>query len=167
MKNYLHRLLGLYTTRAAAETVRDQLVECGLPAKKVKILEPGHGGAGMTTQADSDDVLQEMLREGMIGTVIGTLAAAAGTIAMAAAKIGLFASSPLLGALIMLGWGATIGGFVGAAAGARSSKGAAPDLVNLSLASGHVVIVAHTSTEAQTRLARQILGKSMCERGGV
>lgn len=167
MENYLHRLLGLYTTRAAAENVRDQLVQCGLSAKKVKILEPGHGGAGKTTRADSDDVLQEMLREGLIGTVIGILAAAVGTIALAAAKIGLFASSPLLGTLVMLGWGATIGGFVGAAAGARSSKGAVPDLLNLSLASGHVVIIAHTATEAQTTLARQILGESMRERGGV
>ncbi len=160
MARYLHRVLGLYATRAAAESARDRLAQRGLPLEQIKILEHGRGGA-RRARADSDDVLYEMLREGLIGTLIGTLVGAAGTIALAVAKAGLFASSPVLGTLIMLGWGASIGGFVGAAAGARSSKGDVSDLINISLANGHVVVVAHTVTEEQTAFARKILGASM------
>ena len=54
-----------------------------------------------------DDVLKEMLREGAIGTAVGTLAGTAGTIALAAANISLFVANPVLGVLAMLGWGAS------------------------------------------------------------
>lgn len=163
MENYLHRVLGLYATRAAAESVFDELVKCGVPAEKVRILEPGRGGGNQEAKADSDDVLKEVLREGAIGTAVGTVAGAAGTIALAAANISLFIASPVLGALSMLGWGASLGGLVGAVAGAERSKGDVSDLVKDALASGHVVLVAHTATEEQTTHAQQIIGESMVE----
>lgn len=164
MEKYLHRVLGLYATRAAAESARDRLVQRGLPPEKVKILESRRDGA--ETKADSDDVLKEVLRQGAIGTAVGTLAGAAGTIALAAASISLFIASPVLAALSMLGWGASLGGIVGAAAGAQSSKGDVSDLVKDALAGGHVVLVAHTATEEQTTYAREIIGDSIGEPGG-
>ena len=166
MEKYLHRVLGLYATRVAAESAFEQLVQRGLPPEKVKILGPRRDGEDGETKADSDDVLKEMLREGAIGTAIGTLAGAAGTIALAAANISLFIASPVLGALSMLGWGASLGGIVGAATGAQSSKGDVSDLVKDALASGHVVLVAHAATEEQTTYAREIIGTSIGELGG-
>lgn len=166
MENYLHRVLGFYATRTAAEFASGQLIQRGMRPENVKILEPGSDAAGRGARADSDDVLKEMLREGAIGTAVGTLAGAAGTIALAAANISLFLASPVVGTLAMLGWGATLGGTVGAATGARSSKGDVADLVKDALASGHVVLVAHTTTEDETNYARQIIGDSMIEPGG-
>ncbi|MEO8598679.1 MAG: hypothetical protein ABI656_02495 [bacterium] len=164
MEKYLHRVLGLYATRAAAESASDQLVQRGMSLENVTILEPG-GNGGSEASADSDDVLKEMLREGAIGTAVGTLAGAAGTIAMAAANISLFMASPVVGALAMLGWGAGLGGTVGAVTGAKRSKGDVADLVKDALASGHVVLVAHTVNEDETTSARQIVGDSMIEPG--
>ena len=83
MEKYLHRIVGVYETRAAADAVSLQLVRRGMPADDVKILEPGRAGDPPEAQADSDDVLKEMLREGAIGTAVGTLAGAAGTAALA------------------------------------------------------------------------------------
>jgi len=163
MDKYLHRVLGVYATRAGAESVFTRLIQVGVPAEKVRILEPGGGGADQ--EADSDDVLKEMLREGAIGTGVGTLAGAAGSIALAAANISLFIASPVLGTLVMLGWGASLGGIVGAAAGAQSNKGTVSDLIKDALANGHVVLVAHTATEQQTTDAQQIIGESIGEPG--
>lgn len=165
MDNYLHRVLGLYATRAEAEAAYHRIVERGLAPEKLKILEPGRDGADPEARADSDDVLKEMLRDGAIGTAVGTLAGAAGTVALAAANISLFMASPVLGALSMLGWGAGLGAIVGAAAGAKNSKGDVSDLLKDALASGHVILVAHTATEEETTYARQIIGDSMIEPG--
>lgn len=166
MEKYLHRVLGLYATRATAQSASDQLVQRGMLPENVKILESGRDGAGQETKADSDDVLKEMLREGAIGTAVGTLAGAAGTVVMAVANISLFMASPVVGALSMLGWGASLGAIVGAVTGAKSSKGDVSDLVKDALASGHVVLVAHATTEAETTYARQIIGDSMIEPDG-
>lgn len=167
MEKYLHRVLGLYATRAAAEAASDRLVECGMPPENVTILEPGSSSSSSgEARPDSDDVLKEMLREGAIGTAVGTLAGAAGTVAMAVANISLFMASPVVGALSMLGWGASLGAILGAVTGAKSSKGDVADLVKDTLASGHVVLVAHASNEAETTYARQIIGDSMIEPDG-
>ncbi len=163
MEKYLHRVLGIYATRAAAESASAQLIEHGMLAENVKILEPGSGNDDGEARADSDDVLKEVLREGAIGTAVGTLAGAAGTVAMAVANISLFMASPVVGALSMLGWGAAVGGTVGAAMGAKRNKGDVADLVKDALASGHVVLVAHTATEEETSYAQQIIGASMLE----
>jgi hypothetical protein len=165
MGNYLHRVLGLYATRAEAKCVFDQLVQRGIPPEKVTILEPGRDDRNGEAKADSDDVLKELVREGAIGAAFGTLAGAAGTIALATANISLFIASPVLGALYLLGWGASLGAFVGAVVGSQRSKGDVSDLVRDALAGGHVVLVAHTATEEQTTRAQQIIGASMGEPG--
>jgi hypothetical protein len=161
MEQYLHRVLGIYATRDAAEFAFGRLVQRGIPAENAKILESGCRDVDQDVKADSDDVLKELLREGAIGTAVGTLAAAAGTIALAAANISLFIASPVLGALYLLGWGASLGGFVGALAGSQSSKGDVSNLVRDTLASGHVILVVHAATEEQTTQARKIIGESM------
>lgn len=166
MKNYLHRVLGLYATRAAAESARDLLAQRGLAPEKIKILETERDSLGRAVKADSDDVLKEMLRDGAIGTAVGTLAGAVGTVALAAANISLFIASPVLGTLSMLGWGASLGAIVGAVAGAENSKGDVSDLVKNALESGHVALIAHTDTEDETNYARQIISDSMHEPGG-
>lgn len=166
MKNYLHRVLGLYATRAAAEAARDLLAQRGLAPEKIKILETERDSLGQAVKADSDDVLKEMLRDGAIGTAVGTLAGAIGTAALAAANISLFIANPVLGTLAMLGWGASTGAIVGAVVGAENSKGDVSDLVKNALENGHVALIAHTATEEETNYARQIIGDSMHESGG-
>jgi len=165
MEQYLHRVLGFYAMRSVAESVSDLLIRHGVPAGKLIILEPDQDGASLETKADSDDVLKELLRGGAIGTLVGALAGAAGTVALAIANISLFIASPVLGALYLIGWGASLGAFIGAVAGSQSSKGDIADLVRDALASGQVVLVAHTATEQQTTHAQQIIGASMRERG--
>jgi phage tail tape-measure protein len=165
MEQYLHRVLGFYATRSVAESVSKQLIRRGVPTEKLIILEPERDGASAETKADSDDVVKKLLRGGAIGTLVGALAGAAGTVALAIANITLFIASPVLGALYLIGWGGSLGAFIGAVAGSQSSKGDTADLVRDALASGQVVLVAHTATEQQTTHAQQIIAASMRERG--
>lgn len=164
MENYLHRVLGVYPSRAAADAVLQELVRQGLPQDKLEILEPGSAaGASRLPGADSDDVLTQVLRDGAIGTAVGTAAGAVGTAALVAAGISVFVASPLIAPLAMLGWGASVGGLLGAAAGAQSHKGNVSDLVRDALEAGHVGLLAYTTTEAETTIAHAIIGDSMNE----
>ena len=160
MDTYLHRILGFYATRAEAAAIVDRLQREGLGAGQWRILEPGQG-AGSEGRADSDDVLRAMLVDGSIGTGLGALAGAAGTVALGVASVSLFIASPVLAALTMLGWGASLGGVVGALVGAQGSKGEVADLVKDALANGHVVLVVHARSEAQTALVQETIGQSM------
>lgn len=155
------RVLGFYATSAAAQAVRLQLLAHGLPAEAVELLMPGLQGVRQQARTDSDLVRDDVLRDGAIGTAVGTLADAAGTRVLALAGVSLFLAAPVVGALAMLGWGASLGGLVGAIAGAQSSRGDVSDLIQDALAGGHVVLAVQAATSAQARLAEQLIGASV------
>lgn len=161
MEHYLHRVVGIFPTRAEAAAARDQLIENGLAPEKIRLFESPRDAAGKRLDADSDDVLKEMLREGAIGTAVGTAAGAIGTAAIAAANVTLFVANPILTTLTMLGWGASLGAIVGGAAGAERDKGDVADVVRHALEKGYIVLVAHAVNEDQTVVARKLLGDSM------
>ncbi len=163
MKHYLHRVVGLYPSYAAASSARDQVIAQAIAPDRIRILGPGTPAGGQDAAADSDDVLKDLLRDGAIGTAVGTAVGAAGTIALAAAQVTLFIASPVLGALYLLGWGASLGGLVGAMVGSERSKGDVSTLIKDALAGDQFVLVVQAADEAQTSLARQVVGDSMAE----
>ena len=66
MESYLHRVVGLYTSRAEADEARDLVVAQGIAPTQIRVLTAESTGAG--------------------GTAVGTAAGAGVSIAMAAAK---------------------------------------------------------------------------------
>jgi hypothetical protein len=46
MTSYLHRIVGLYATRAPAESAGDDLLAHGLAPEQFRLLAPGSGEAG-------------------------------------------------------------------------------------------------------------------------
>lgn len=159
METYLHRIVGFYPTLFAAEAARDLVVAKGIALPQTRLLTGGPAGAGPDSASDSDDVLKDLLRDGAIGTAVGTAAGAGVSIAMAAANLTLFIANPVLGALYLLGWGASLGGLVGAVVGAERSKGDVSSLITDALASGQVVLVVHARTEAETSIAQQVVSQ--------
>lgn len=156
-----HRVVGLYPSREAAESACALVVDGGVPPAQLTLQLPGSVPTGEDALADSDDVLKDLLRDGAIGTAVGTATGAVGSIAMAAANITLFVANPLLGALYLLGWGASIGGLVGAVVGSERSKGDVSNLIRDALAVGQFILIVHTTSEDETALVRRIVGGSM------
>ena len=163
MDPYLHRVVCLYASLDLAHQARDMIIAKGLPSTQITVLTTGHRGAvaaaGADAKADSDDVLKDLLRDGAIGTAVGTAAGAGVSIAMAAANLTLFIASPVLGALYLVGWGASLGGLVGAVVGAERSKSDVSTLIKDALSSGQVVLVVHARSEAETSLAQQVVSR--------
>lgn len=161
MDHYLHRVVGLYPSLVEAHQARDLLLAKGMASAQVRVLAGDSSGAATDAKADSDDVLKDLLRDGAIGTAVGTVAGAGVSIAMAAASLTLFIASPVLGALYLVGWGASLGGLVGAVVGAERSKGDVSSLIKDALASGQIVLVVHARDEAETSQAQQIVGQHL------
>ena len=156
-----HRVLGLYATVTEAQAVRLDLLAQGWPAAMIELLMPGAQGVRHEARADSDAVRNDVLRDGAIGTAVGTLAGAAGTAVLAVAGVSLFMAAPVVGALAMLGWGASVGGLVGAITGVERRRGDVSDLIQDALAGGHVVLSVQAANPAQARLAERLIGASV------
>jgi hypothetical protein len=93
--------------------------------------------------------------------------------ALVAANVSLFIASPLLAPLAMLGWGAGIGGLIGATAGATKSDagsvaagagnkpGWLSELVRDAISNGQIVLMADTRTPQETAIARAVIQASV------
>ena len=99
----------------------------------------------------------DVLKDGAIGTAVGTGVGVLTQLALVAANVSLFVASPLIAPLALLGWGASLGGFIGAAAGVGEQKGPFGDLVRDAISAGQVVLLAETRTEQEASLARQVI----------
>jgi sorbitol-specific phosphotransferase system component IIBC len=105
----------------------------------------------------SNAVLKNMAVDGAIGTAVGTGLGALAEFALVAANVSLFVASPLLAPLVLLGWGASLGATVGAMVGAGKKDGPLSALVTDAIASGQVVLVAQTLSEAETATAQDVI----------
>ncbi len=164
-----HQIIsGIYASRAEAEKVRNQLMASGLPGKQIKVVERARGDDSNPGLADDDEVLKEVLVDGTVGTLVGTGLGALAEVALVAANVTLFVASPLVAPLAMLGWGAVLGGVVGAASGANAAAkkhdGKFADLVRYAIRSGHVTLIAETQNPEEKKLASEIIGNSVIER---
>jgi hypothetical protein len=166
MDEYRHHVSGFFVHHEEAESVFSKLVERGLPRERLQIYAADSTASpAPAPQAESNEVLKDVVVDGAIGAAVGTGIGALGSVALAVANVSLFIASPLLAPLVMLGWGASLGGLVGAAAGASAGpekkEGWLSDLVGDAIASGQVVLVAETRTEQETAIAREVIQASV------
>lgn len=153
---------GVYTSRGAAALVCERLVARGLPSTQTDVVDDIKT-AGNTTRV-ADDALKDILFNGAIGAAVGTGFGALAEMALVAANISFFVASPVIAPLVMMGWGAALGGVVGALVGVNRSEsrteGKFSGRVMDAIPSGHVVLIAHTRSAEETALVRDVIGNS-------
>ena len=166
MNDQSHIVSGIYTSRAEAEAVCSELVERGLNRGQINIMENAQADGSHRMAAD-DQALKDVLVDGAVGAAVGTGLGVLAEVALVAANVTLFVASPLIGPLAMLGWGAALGGVVGAAVGAEKpeekKEGKFSDLVLDAIRSGHVVLIAYTTTAAEETVVRDVIGDSIAQ----
>lgn len=157
MDEYRHHVSGFFANGDQAERAFSRLVDQGLPREQLQIFKTDSGVPSPVPQAGSNEVLKDVLVNGAIGTAVGTGIGALAQLALVVANVSLFVASPLIAPLAMLGWGASLGGFIGAAAGAGSKEGNFSELIRDAIASGQVVLVAETRTKQESAIARDVI----------
>jgi hypothetical protein len=165
MSEYIHIVSGFFASYAESEDVSSRLAGLGLPRERMHIFKNGPGIPDSAAEATSNTVLKDILVDGAVGTAVGASLGIVAEVALVAANVTLFVASPLIAPLVMLGWGASLGGFIGAAAGASTGGEAKErrfaDLVRDALANGLIVLLVETRTEPETMLARDVIKASV------
>lgn len=157
---------GIYASRIEAETVRDHLMEHGLPPAQIDVVQRVRADDNNRPLAEADNVLKDMLIDTAVGAVVGTCIFAIGEAALAMANVTLFTTSPFVAPLAMLGWGASLGAVIGATFGygGVTKSGRLADVVLHAIRSGHATVIARARTEEESTSARGVIGPSMVER---
>ncbi len=166
MDAYRHHVSGFFARREEAEGACSRLVELGLPRERVWIFDATMAPSAPAPLAASNEALKDVLVDGAIGAAVGTGIGALAEVALVVANVSLFVASPLIAPLVLLGWGASLGGLVGASSGASSDgiehkKGRFADLVGDAISSGQVVLMAETKTVEETQIARAVIRSSV------
>jgi len=161
MTVYRHFVSGFFSGYDEAERTRATLVEHRLMRDRIYVFATDSEIPVASLQSDSNNVLKDVLVDGVIGSVVGTGLGVVAELGLVAANVSLFVASPLLAPLILMGWGASLGGFIGASVGATEGdghkKGMFSDLVADAISNGQVVLVVDTQNEAETTIARDII----------
>lgn len=161
MSDYNHYVAGFFAHRDDAERVLSSLVERGLPREQMQIFDTDAVQPPSAAQDGSDGVLKDVVVDGAIGTAVGTGLGALAGLALVATNVTLFIASPLVAPLMLLGWGASVGGMMGAVAGASGDGGKQErrfaDLISDAIASDQIVLVAQTQSEEETAIAQAVI----------
>ncbi len=167
MENYDHTVSGIYPTFEEAKATLTLLHTQGIASTQLNIIQSDTAATALQQHNDSDNVLNDVIVDGAVGSVVGAGAFGLGHLALVWANISIFVASPLLGPLMMLGWGASIGGLFGAIAGATVIPEEAEKhksfthLVEDAISRGYVVLVTQTKSEPETLLAQNIIRDSV------
>jgi hypothetical protein len=161
MNHYTHYVSGFFEHREEANDVYTKLIAQGIPEERVQIYDSRSVTPTHKSVEGSNEVLKEVLVDGTIGTVVGTSVGALIQVALLAANVTLFIASPLIAPLALLGWGASIGGMVGASIGAAENAKPLSALVEDAIKSGQIVVVTETRTSDETTIAQEIIKGSI------
>lgn len=160
MSQYRHHVSGFFADGEQASKAYSALIERGLPRERLNLFAAPTRTVN-PAQSRSDLVLKDVLVDGAIGSAAGMGIGVLAELALVAANVTLFVASPLVAPLVLLGWGASLGGFIGAAVGAGDREEPFSALVSDAVSSGQTVLVAETTSALETDIARQIIQASV------
>jgi len=161
MNHYLHYLSGFFEYHDQAKDVFNKLAAQGLPVEHMRIYSKSAPLPLHESTESSNEVLKDVLVDGTIGTAVGTGIGALIQVALIASNVTLFVASPLIAPLVLLGWGAGIGGVVGASIGAADTTRPLSALVEDAIKNGQFVLVVETRSAEETDIAQKIFKEAI------
>jgi hypothetical protein len=160
MTEYRHHVSGFFVKPEEAHIAFSKLMERGLPPDQLRIYDNETAAREPAPAANSNTMLNNLIVDGAVGAAVGTGIGALAEVALVVANVSLFIASPLLAPLAMLGWGASLGGLIGAVVGSESTdkkEGKFADLVRDAIMNGQVVLVVQTRSEHETAVAQEVI----------
>lgn len=164
MTDYRHHVSGFFVKHEEANIAYCKLIDRGLLPEQLGIYDNQTAAREPAADANSNATLKNLIVDAAVGAAVGTGLGVLVEFGLVAANVTLFIASPLLAPLAMLGWGASLGGVIGAVIGSGSSKktdGKFTDMVQDAIMHGQVVLVALTFNEKDTAVAQEVIKESV------
>jgi outer membrane lipoprotein SlyB len=162
-----HRILGVFTHRDDAQHALESLLARGVPSDQMTVVTADRTTAELDTNPASDAALKGILLDGAIGTAVGSGVGVVAEFALVAVNVSLFVASPLLAPLVMLGWGAALGGTLGAAVGVRKKDRSMAALIHDAVTGGYFPLLVRTRNAPATLVAQEVLRQALGTRDDV
>lgn len=163
-----HKVAAIYLNAERAESAMSALRDAGFDAPALLHLHSDSVDVQQAIEpeqaATRNHFIQDIVVGGGIGTVVGALSA--GALAIAIPTI--FISAPVVGPLMLAGYGTTLGATVGAIKAFKIREGLLSGMVSDAIKQGfHVVMVHSADAETQARAEAVINATMVAETASV
>lgn len=156
-ETYPYKVAAVYPDKTSIEAAFQALSNARLGDVEIFRLAPATSEVDLAIEPERDETRDTVVQDTITGSLAGTAAGAALTGVAALGASTLFLSAPVVGPLVVLGYGAMIGGTVGAIRGLRLRENILSSLVKDSLKADCYVIIVHAANEeAQLRVQDEI-----------
>lgn len=153
-EHYIHKIAAIYPDVHSAESALEALRQENLDDVKITHLHAGGIDAQRAVEPEQAATRDRFILDILAGTGAGAAAGAVGAGAIGLALPALFVSVPVVGPLMVAGYGAMIGGTVGAVKGIRVKEGLLASVVQDAIKRDFHVVVVHCAD------------KDTCDRAG-
>ena len=161
--HYPHKITAVYPDAATATDVVTRLEGSSPGDIKVEQLSPGTSDIDLAIEPEPKAARDTVTRDTLAGGAAGTLAGGAVSGATAIIAPSLFMAAPVVGPLLMLGYGAVLGSVAGAIRGVRPREGELAALVKDALKAGYHVVVIHAADDETRQKVEDVIDKSLPE----
>jgi hypothetical protein len=162
-ERYPYKVAAVYPDSAAADAAVHDLNIDNLGDVEVVRLEPGTNQVDLAIEPEREQTRDTVINDTVTGSAVGTAAGAVLTGAAALGTPALFVSAPVVGPLMLLGYGAMIGGTVGAIRGLKLHENMLSGLVKDALKEGYHVVIIHAASEEGQQRVQDVISTTMPE----
>jgi len=162
-ERYPHKVAAVYQDGAAAEAAAMALEAANLERVSVVRLAPGDSAVDLAIEPETVGARGTLVKDTAVGAAAGAAAGAVTGGAAALATPALFISAPVVGPLVVLGYGAMIGSAAGAIRGLRLRETVLASLVKDALNAGYHCIIVHAADEQAQRRAQSVVDATVTE----
>jgi hypothetical protein len=162
-ERYPHKIAAIYSDAEHAEGAVRALRQAELDGVEITRLAPDSHAPGSAVEPEQAETRNRFIVDMLVGGGIGTAAGAAGAGAMAIALPSVFVSVPVVGPLVVAGYGAILGATAGALKAFKVKEGLLADMVKDSLDKGFHVLIVHSHDAGTHERAERIVGETFAE----
>ena len=162
-EHYPHKVTAVYLDDVAAKDAVRALNGADLGDVKVLQLTPDTRNIDSAVEPETEATRDTLTRDTLAGGATGTAAGAVVSGVTAVVAPTLFVAAPITGPLIVLGYGAMLGGIAGAIRGIKPSESELAALVKDALNAGYYVVMVHAANDEARQKAEAVINDTLAE----
>jgi LytS/YehU family sensor histidine kinase len=156
MKKYCRHVSGFFSNRDQAEAICSTLVNSGidkeqLTLRRTNLVSNLSGDTDGITTAMLTSIMGTIVTGTAIGAVIGV------TAGLALNPVDAYSATPLITPMILIGWGASMGAFIGAVIGAKQKNQHLTKMGEETILYRQFTVIVETHDRQQTSTVKSIM----------
>lgn len=158
-----HKVAAIYLDAESAEMAIAALHEAGFDASAVLHLDSNSTDVQQAIEPEQTATRNHFIQDILVGSGIGTAIGAVGAGALAVVLPTLFVSAPVVGPLMVAGYGTTLGATAGAIKAFKVREGLLAGMVRDAIKQGFHVVLVHSADDETNARAEAIINSTLAK----